>query len=92
MHANILPLVGVPLLAMTAVQGYVTMKLFQDSNCQTLVPGDGQTTVFSSTCDTNVGTGWSLALIIDNTGSPAGTLNVRLLNLAMATARPTSHV
>ena len=56
------------------VNANVTLKLFQDNNCQTPVPGTGQTFVVSGTCDTNVATGWSSALIVDKGGSPAGTL------------------
>ena len=64
------------LLALTSTaQAYVTVKLFQDNDCQTPVVGSGQTTVNSGTCDTGpFETGWSSAMIIDNTNSPAGTL------------------
>lgn len=50
------------------------MQLFQDNDCQTLVSGDGVTTVNSGSCDTNVATGWSSAKVTDNGDSPAGTL------------------
>ncbi|KAK8057941.1 hypothetical protein PG996_011878 [Apiospora saccharicola] len=80
MHSHS-PLVGVA-LALTqalllfpgAAQGYVTMSLFSDNDCQVPVPGSGSTTVNSGSCDTNVGTGWLSAQITDDRDSPAGTL------------------
>ncbi len=67
-------LVVLAALAITGAQADVTMTLYQDNDCQTPVPGSGQTTVNSGTCDSNVATGWSSAKITDNRGSPAGTL------------------
>ncbi|KAI0812202.1 hypothetical protein GGR55DRAFT_704066 [Xylaria sp. FL0064] len=55
-------------------QRYVNMYLYQDNDCQTLIPGFGQTTVNSGSCDANVRTGWSSAKIISDTDLPAGTL------------------
>ncbi|KAH8805991.1 hypothetical protein F5884DRAFT_467632 [Xylogone sp. PMI_703] len=85
MHANIFYLVALP-LAMTAVQASVTMNLYQDNNCQDPVPGDGWTFVSSGTCDTNVATGWSSAMITDNSGSPAGTLTFYSRNACAGTS------
>ena len=79
MHANILSLVAIPLLAMTA-QASVTMNLYSDNNCQTLIPGDGTTSVTSGTCDENVSTGWSSALITDNGGDNGDTLTFYTAN------------
>jgi hypothetical protein len=75
MYALSLPaLLAAPLLIIGGAHGYVTMQLFQDNNCQILIPGSGQTTVNSGTCDTNVHPGWSSAKILSNKDSPAGTL------------------
>ena len=56
------------------VNANIILNLFQDNDCQVPVPGSGQTFVVSGTCDTNVATGWSSAQIVDNGGSPAGTV------------------
>ncbi|KAJ2989169.1 hypothetical protein NUW58_g3607 [Xylaria curta] len=74
MHANILTILAAPLLFVAGAQGYVSMYLYQDNDCKTLIPGTGMTTVNSGSCDTNVRTGWSSAKIISNQDSPAGTL------------------
>ncbi|KAI0472232.1 hypothetical protein F4859DRAFT_483548 [Xylaria cf. heliscus] len=74
MRANILPFLAIPFLAIPGVQAYVTLELYQDNDCQTLIPGTGQTTVNSGSCDTNVSPGWSSARIINNQDSPSGTL------------------
>ncbi|KAH8166434.1 hypothetical protein CIB48_g1795 [Xylaria polymorpha] len=74
MRANIISFLTIPFLALSGVQAYVTLELYQDNNCQTPIPGTGQTTVNSGSCDTNVGTGWSSAKVLDNKDSPAGTL------------------
>ncbi|KAI1131659.1 hypothetical protein F5Y10DRAFT_262036 [Nemania abortiva] len=81
MRANILTL-----LAVAGAQAYVTMNLYSDNDCTNLIPGSGQTTVNSGTCDTNVGTGWSSARIIDDTGSPAGTLTFYTRNSCTGTS------
>ncbi|KAF2260668.1 hypothetical protein CC78DRAFT_584573 [Lojkania enalia] len=74
MRFNILTLASIPLVAMPVAQAFVTLALFQDNDCQTPIPGAGTTTVNSGSCDTNVDVGWSSAMVIDNTDSPAGTL------------------
>ncbi|KAI0512521.1 hypothetical protein F5B22DRAFT_648624 [Xylaria bambusicola] len=55
---------AVHLLLAAGIQGKVTMRLYQDNNCETLVPGTGNTSVEANSCDTNVRTGWSSAKII----------------------------
>ncbi|KAK5629874.1 hypothetical protein RRF57_005589 [Xylaria bambusicola] len=64
MHTTALSVLAAPLLLAARTQVKVTMRLYQDNNCQTLIPGTGNTTVNDQTCDTNVRTGWSSAHII----------------------------
>ena len=74
MHANVLTVLALPLLAITGAHAAVTMNLYQDNECKIPVPGSGWTTVVSGTCDENVSTGWSSAMITDSGDSTAGTL------------------
>ncbi|KAI0145633.1 hypothetical protein GGR57DRAFT_506824 [Xylariaceae sp. FL1272] len=74
MHFSILTTITTQLLLATGTRAYVKMHLYQDNNCKTLIPGSGQTTVNSGSCESNVHVGWSSAKIISDPGSPAGTL------------------
>ncbi|KAI1323505.1 hypothetical protein F5Y16DRAFT_403413 [Xylariaceae sp. FL0255] len=44
--------------------GGVTLMLFQDNECRIPIPGNPNTTVWISTCDSNPATGWSSAMIV----------------------------
>ena len=73
MHFSLASLTLAVLAANSAIAS-VTMNLYSDNDCTEPVPGAGWTTVDSGTCDENVSTGWSSAMITDNGDSPAGTL------------------
>ncbi|KAK3936679.1 hypothetical protein QBC46DRAFT_452556 [Diplogelasinospora grovesii] len=74
MHVNLLSTLALFLLLATGIQADVTMMLFQDNYCQIPVPGSGWTMVKWWTCDENVSTGWSSAMITQNNGYYRGIL------------------
>ncbi|KAI1322232.1 hypothetical protein F5Y16DRAFT_404634 [Xylariaceae sp. FL0255] len=74
MRPNIAAILAGYVFLAPGVKGSVLLMLYQDNHCTIPVPGSGWTHVWSTSCDTNVDTGWTSAQINLTTSPDFGTV------------------